>query len=113
VAKDGNATKFTKQRQITEVMRMLTRGYSRVDILEESEKLWGLKRSATDDLIRAARKEFVEQYQHLDRKELVAESIDRFQFLYREGVKKNQLAVSIAAQQALNKMIGIDSTKGA
>ena len=109
MAKDGNATKFTKETQVTEVMRMMTRGFSRQDIMEESLKLWGLKRSATDELIKRARIQFVDQYEEVDRRHIVAESLDRYNFLYKEGVNQRQLAVSIAAQQAMAKMLGVDS----
>jgi hypothetical protein len=111
VAKDGKATKFGREAQITQVMAWMTRGYSRQDILAESASIWGLGKTSTDNLIRAARVKFVEQYQEVEREQIVAESLDRYNFLYKEGINTRQLAVSIAAQQAMAKMIGVDSPK--
>ena len=51
---------------------------------------------------------FVKQWENVDRKEMVSESMCRFDKLYRLGIQQRQLAVSHAAEMAKCKLIGID-----
>ena len=51
---------------------------------------------------------FVMQWENVDRKEMVCESMCRFDKLYRLGIQQRQLAVSHAAEMAKCKLIGID-----
>ena len=92
-------------------MECLTEGLSRAEILQESHKSWGYSVDAprtVDELISRARKEFVKQVGIVDRKEMVSESMCRFDKLYRLGIQQRQLAVSHAAEMAKCKLIGID-----
>jgi len=100
--------RITIEMQINQVMQWMVEGMTRRQIIPEAEKVWGCKSRKVDDLIAAARKKFVEQAENLDRKEIVAEAIERYHHLYQAGLGQRQLAVSIAAQQALMKMIGAD-----
>jgi CHASE3 domain sensor protein len=105
----NKANKVTIEMQVTQVMQWLVEGYSRRDIIAKVEELWGNKVRKADELIAAARKQFVEQAENLNRQDLVAESIEKFRHLYHAGLNQRQLAVSIAAQQALLKMVGADT----
>jgi hypothetical protein len=105
------ANKVTSEARVTQVMEWLVQGWTRREIVAEVEKLFGLKSSRADDLLRLARQQFVKDYEDINRKELVAESIERYDFLYKAGVSQRQLAVSIAAIQAKLKMLGVDSVK--
>jgi len=105
------ANKVTSEARVTQVMEWLVQGWTRREIVAEVEKLFGLKSSRADDLLRLARQQFVKDYEDINRKELVAESIERYDFLYKAGVSQRQLAVSIAAVQAKLKMLGVDSVK--
>ena len=102
-------SKVAIEMQVTQTMQWLVEGYSTRDIYVKVEELWGNKSRKADDLIAKARKKFVEQAERLDRKELVAESIEKFRHLYQAGLNQRQIAVSIAAQQALLKMVGADT----
>jgi hypothetical protein len=103
------ANKVILEMQVTQVMRWLVEGYSTRDIYAKVEELWGNGPRKADNLIRAARNQFVEQVENLDRKELVAESIEKFRHLYQLGLGQRQLAVSVCAQQAILRMVGADS----
>lgn len=105
------ATKEQKHQQIVQVMEWLTEGWSRGEIVQECHKLWGYSLEnprQQDDLIARARREFVKQWETVDRKEMVSESMCRFDKLYRLGIQQRQLAVSHAAEMAKCKLIGID-----
>ena len=94
-----------------QVMEWLTEGLSRAEILQESHKLWGYSVDSprtVDELISRARREFIKQWVTVDRKELVSESMCRFDKLYRLGIQHRQLAVSHAAEMAKCKLIGLD-----
>ena len=103
------ANKVILEQQITQTMKWLVEGYSTRDIYAKVEELWGNGPRKADDLIRAARKQFVDQVENINRKELVAESIEKFRHLYQLGLGQRQLAVSLAAQQAVLRMVGADS----
>ena len=84
---------------------------SRAEILQESHKGWGYSVDSprtVDELISRARKVFVKQWENVDRKEMVCESMCRFDKLYRLGIQQRQLAVSHAAGMAKCKLIGLD-----
>jgi hypothetical protein len=61
-----------------------------------------------DELISRARKEIVKQWENVDRKEMVSESMCRIDKLYRLGIQHRQLAVNHAAEMAICKLIGLD-----
>ena len=105
------ATKEQKHLQIVQVMEWLVEGLSRAEILQESHKLWGYSvdsPTTVDELISRARKEFVKHWENVARKEMVSESMCRFDKLYRLGIQQRQLAVSHAAEMAKCKLIGLD-----
>ena len=105
------ATKEQRRQQIINVMEWLTDGWSRAEIVQEANKLWGYSLEnprVVDGLISKARKEFIKQWETVDRKEIVAESMCRFDRLYRLGIQQRQLAVSHAAEVQRGKLIGLD-----
>jgi hypothetical protein len=104
-------TAVEMEQQVGKVMQWLVEGCSRGDIIQKSAEVWGCKTRKVDDLIARARMEFVKQVAGLDRKQVVAEAIERYDYLYKKGVEQRQLAVSIAAQQAKMKMIGADAPR--
>ena len=105
------ATKEQKREQIALVMEWLTEGWSRQEIIIESCKRWGYSvesPSSVDQLIARARREFVKHWESVDRKEIVSQSLSRFDKLFRLGIQQRQLAVSHAAETARNKLLGLD-----
>jgi hypothetical protein len=107
----NKANKVTISIQISAVMGWLVEGWTRREVVAEVEKLWGYKTTKADELLKLAREQFVKDYENIDRKQLVAEAIERYDFLYKAGVHQRQLAVSIASMQAKMKMLGADSIK--
>jgi hypothetical protein len=105
------ATKEQRRQQIALVMEWLTEGWSRQEIIQEANQLWGYSLEnprVVDDLIGRARKEFVKQWETVDRKEIVSQSLSRFDKLFKLGIQQRQLAVSHAAETARNKLLGLD-----
>lgn len=104
-------TAVDKEQQVSVVMQWLVEGHSRKDIVEKAAEVWNCGSRKVDDLIARARHQFVENVANIDRKQIVAEAIERYDYLYKKGVEQRQLAVSIAAQQAKMKMIGADAPR--
>ena len=105
------ATKEQKRQQIALVMEWLTEGWSRNEIVVEANKRWGYSLenpTVADQLIAKARQEFVKHWESVDRKEIVSQSLSRFDKLFRLGIQQRQLAVSHAAETARNKLLGLD-----
>ena len=92
-------------------MEWPSNGWNKAELVEESHKLWGYSLAnprQQDDLIARARKEFVKQWEAVDRKEIVAVSMCWFDRLYRLRIQERQLAVSHAAEVQRGKLIGLN-----
>jgi hypothetical protein len=102
-------TAVEREQQLTVVMQWLVEGYSRGEIIQKAQEVWDCGIRKVDDMIAQSRQQFVDNVAKIDRRQIVAEAIERYDYLYKKGVEQRQLAVSIAAQQAKMKMIGADA----
>ena len=102
------ATKLQRELIVREVGQWQVEGVGRQEIIKRCRERWGYGENNVDKLIRDARKKWVAELEQVDRKEYVAEIMQKFDLLFERGLTQKQLAVSHAALTAQMKLLHLN-----
>ena len=100
------STNAEVQLRINEVYGLLTRGYSRAQVLQHAADLWGCSVRQTDTYIARAR-EILEQDCEMSRPAFLAEALARLRLLEQRAEKRGQLQVAINSVRLQTELVGL------
>ena len=106
--KNKKATNHEMMIRINAVQQLIVEGKSRRVIHQVASERWGCNERSADELIKKARKAWVEELNSIDRKEMVSEIAAKFGFIYEKACDTRQLAVAHASMTAFIKLMGLD-----
>ena len=90
------ATKAETELRVQQVVRMIANGVQRPALLEYSSKEWGLKRAATDTLIRKA-KDAIKAAVNEERDEFLARKLFQLEDVLMKSAKRENHSAMIGA----------------
>ena len=100
------STNAEVQLRINEVYGLLTRGYSRAQVLQHAADLWGCSVRQADTYIARAR-EILEQDCEMSRPAFLAEALARLRILEQRAEKRGQLQVAINSVRLQTELVGL------
>jgi hypothetical protein len=100
------STNAEVQLRINEVYGLLTRGYSRAQVLQHAADLWGCSVRQADTYIARAR-EILEQDCEMSRPAFLAEALARLRLLEQRAEKRGQLQVAINSVRLQTELVGL------
>ena len=106
--KRKKATEHEMIQRVLQVQQWIVEGKSRGTILRLSSDAWGTTERSVDELMKRARKAWVEELNSIDRREMVGEIANKFAHIYDKSLSSNQFAVAHASQTALMKLMQLD-----
>lgn len=90
------ATVAETERRINQVIRMMANGVQRPAILEHGRNEWGLKRAATDNVIRKA-KDAIKVAVNEEREDFIARKLYQLEDIVLKSAKVNNHSAMIGA----------------
>lgn len=109
-AKYKKATNSEVNKRVTQVVKMLTMGVSRADILQYAADKWQIAERTTDDYIRRANKHFAETSVY-NRDEQIGLAMARLNTLYQKTMQIDDYKAALAAQKELSNMLGLHAPR--
>ena len=100
------STNAEVQLRVNEVYGLLTRGYSRAQIIQHCSDLWAVTDRQTDTYIKRAR-EILEQDCEMSRPAFLAEALARLRLLEQRAEKRGQLQVAINSVRLQTELVGL------
>ena len=106
--RNKKATNHEMILRINAVQQLIVEGKPRRVILQYAADQWGCSTRAGDELMARARKDWVEELNSIDRREMVGEIASKFAHIYEKACDTRQLAVAHASMTALMKIMALD-----
>jgi hypothetical protein len=94
--------------RVNEVYGLLTRGYSRAQIIQHASDLWDVSDRTVDLYIQRAR-EILDRDCEMSRPAFLAEALARLRVVEQKAEERSQLANAIAAIRLQCELIGLTS----
>ena len=104
----AKASKAEIEERIHTVYQMRIAGKSRTDILRHASDKWGISTRQTENYIAKAQKLVRSDYE-MDRKQLTAEQISRYEKVFEKAFAKNQLSNCIGALSGISRLAGLEA----
>ena len=92
--------------RVNEVFGLLSRGYSRAQILQHAAELWGCSDRTADTYIARAR-EMLEKDCEMSRPAFLAEALARLRLIEQQATKRGQLMCATQAIRLQCELIGL------
>jgi len=92
--KPGRTTKVENEIRVNRVARMLSTGAVRSEIVQFSQKEWGVGASSADQYIRKAR-DVLKADWDIDRQQMVAELLSQVMSIQKEARKQQNMSVAL------------------
>jgi predicted transcriptional regulator len=91
----AKSTSLQKDLRVEEVAERLTRGYTRSTLLRYCADKWGVSPRQVDNYIRDARILLKEDWNEMERDQMIAEVLCQYNSLQVEARERGQLAVAL------------------
>lgn len=95
----------TRVSDIAEVIRL--QGLSTGSLLKYCTEKYGISERQSYSLIKRARKALVEDFEDLDRKELMATQVHRYEILFERALAEKCYSSAVGALNSLNGLLGL------
>ena len=96
--------------RVNEVYGLLTRGYSRAQVLQHAADLWQVSERQADTYVARAR-EVLEADCDMSRPAYLAEALQRIRRLGQQAEKRGQLMVALNCVRLESELIGMGANK--
>lgn len=107
----GHARVEQNRCRVAELAEILRRdGPSSATLLKHCEQKWGIRQRQAYDLIARARKAITEDFDQVERLEMLALNTHRLERLYEEAMTNKCYPAAASAISQLNSMLGIGFT---
>jgi hypothetical protein len=107
--KTKHASNEETKSRVGRVVELIVRGVGRPEILQYSEKTWGVCERQTDIYIRDAKDALAAYYNGIKRDVEIGKSARRLELCFRKLLESNQHAEAANVQKHINKLLGLDA----
>ena len=101
------STKAEIEERVHTIYQMRIAGKSKTDICRFSSAEWGVTERQAERYIAKAQELVRDDYQ-MDRKQMLAEVISRYEKVYEKAFAKNQLSNCIGALSGISRLTGLE-----
>ena len=90
------------EERVNKVFQLQVRGHLRQEILQYASENWGVSARTADHYIQKS-KQLSRENWDIERQDLLANLLDKYQRVYRQAVENNQLSTALGCLNAMGK----------